>query len=114
MPNVPRGHATTVGSPQALTDATAPAPDDERWLTVTVSLAADTPWAAAGHEIAFAQALLARPLTGPAAARATPAARVAPAAAGRLTLGAAVLDRDTGELRRLGPFGVHSADLDFW
>jgi len=114
MPNVPPGHVTTVGFPQALTDATTSAPDDERWLAVTASLAADTPWAAAGHEIAFAQALLAQPLTGPAAARATPAARVAPAAAGLLTLGAAVLDRDTGELRRLGPFGVHSAALDFW
>jgi beta-galactosidase len=41
----------------------------------------------------------------------TPAA---PAAVGDLTLGCAVLDRDTGELRRLGPFGVHSAFPDFW
>jgi beta-galactosidase len=39
---------------------------------------------------------------------------VAPAAAGELTLGGAVLDRDTGELRRLGPFRVHSAFPDFW
>ena len=38
----------------------------------------------------------------------------APAATGDLTLGCAVLDRDTGELRRLGPFGVHSAFPDFW
>ena len=112
MPNVPPGHVTTAGFPQALVDATASAPDDERWLTVTASLAADTPWAAAGHEIAFAQALLARPATGPAPA--TPAIPAAPAAAGQLNLGCAVLDRDTGELRRLGPFGVHSAALDFW
>ena len=116
MPNGRREHVTTAGFPQALVDATAPAPDDERWLTVTASLAADTGWAAAGHEIAFAQALLA----GPAAARppgrreATPATPAAPAAAGELTLGCAVLDRDTGELRRLGPFGVHSAFPDFW
>ena len=121
MPNVPPGHVTTVGFPQALTDAMASVPDDERWLTVTASLAADTPWAAAGHEIAFAQALLAQPSTEPAAAR--PARRRAvraapapatPAASGELTLGCAVLDRDTGELRRLGPFGVHSAALDVW
>jgi beta-galactosidase len=112
MPNVPPGHVTTIGFPQALADATASAPDDERWLTVTGSLAADTPWAAAGHEISFAQAPLAGPWAGPAAV--TPAARVTPAPAGLLTLGCAVLDQDTGELRRLGPFGVHLAALDFW
>jgi beta-galactosidase len=117
VPNVLAGDAATAGFPQALIDATAPAPEDERWLTVTASLAADTPWAAAGHEIAFAQARLA----GPAAARpAGPAASAAsatsatPAASGELTLGCAVLDRDTGDLRRLGPFGVHSAGPDFW
>ena len=59
MPNVLAGDVSTAGFPRALTDATASAPDGERWLTVTASLAADTPWAAAGHEIAFAQALLA-------------------------------------------------------
>jgi beta-galactosidase len=112
MPNGPAGHVTTTGFPQALTDAMAAAPHDERWLTVTAALAADTLWAAAGHEIAFAQALLAQPSTEPAAAR--PAARATPASAGQLTLGCAVLDRDTGELRRLGPFGVRSASLDFW
>jgi beta-galactosidase len=116
MPNAPAGHVTTAGFPQALTDATARAPDDERWLTVTASLAAGTSWAAAGHEIAFAQALLARPPTEPPAGKppAKPAAPAAPAAAGELTLGGAVLDRDTGELRRLGPFRVHSAFPDFW
>ena len=52
-------------------------------------------------------------LDGPAAAT-PPAKPAAPAATGELTLGCAVLDRDTGELRRLGPFGVHSAFPDFW
>ena len=32
----------------------------------------------------------------------------------QLALGAVVLDGHTGELRRLGPFTVHSAALDFW
>ena len=119
MPNAPPGHAATASFPQALIDARAPAPDGERWLTVTASLATGTGWAAAGHEIAFAQAVLAQPPTEPPAgkppAKATaPAAPAAPAAAGELTLGGAVLDRDTGELRRLGPFGVHSAFPDFW
>jgi beta-galactosidase len=106
---VPPGDAATAGFPQALIDATASAPDGERWLTVTATLAADTPWAAAGHEIAFAQALLAQPAGKPPVKPATPANPT-----GDLILGCAVLDRGTGELRRLGPFGVHSVSLDFW
>jgi beta-galactosidase len=111
MPNVPAGDVSTAGFPRALIDATASAPDDERWLTVTASLAADTCWAAAGREIAFAQALLAQPSAGkPPATSATPAS-----SSGRqLTLGGAILDGATGELRRLGPFTVHSAFPDFW
>jgi beta-galactosidase len=112
-PNVLAGDVSTAGFPRALTDATASAPDGERWLTVTASLAADTPWAAAGHEIAFAQALLGPgqpPAAKPPAKPATPAS-----SSGRqLTLGCAVLDGDTGELRRLGPFAVRSAFPDFW
>ena len=109
MPDVPPGDAATAGFPQALIDATASAPDGERWLTVSATLAADMPWAAVGHEIAFAQALLAQPAGKPPVKPATPANST-----GDLTLGCAVLDRDKGELRRLGPFGVHSASLDFW
>jgi beta-galactosidase len=33
---------------------------------------------------------------------------------GEVRLGCAVFDSDTGELRRLGPFEVHSAAPDFW
>ena len=109
VPNGLPGAVTTTGFPAALVDAAAAAPDDERWLTVTASLATGTAWAAAGHEIAFAQARL-----GGSAAAPPPAKPAAPAASGELTLGCAVLDRDTGELRRLGPFGVHSAFPDFW
>ena len=69
MPNAPPGHAATAGFPQALIDAPAPAPDGERWLTVTASLATGTGWAAAGHEIAFAQAVLAQPPTEPPAGK---------------------------------------------
>jgi len=109
VPNGLPGAVTTTGFPAALVDAAAAAPDDERWLTVTASLATGTAWAAAGHEIAFAQARL-----GGSAAAPPPAKPAAPAASGELALGCAVLDRDTGELRRLGPFGVHSAFPDFW
>jgi beta-galactosidase len=83
-------------------------PDPPGRLTVTASLAADTPWAPAGHEIAFAQAQVAHPApTPPPALPAPPAIQPAPP-------GCAVLGDDTGELRRLGPFPVHSAALDFW
>ncbi|HTQ89709.1 MAG TPA: glycoside hydrolase family 2 TIM barrel-domain containing protein, partial [Streptosporangiaceae bacterium] len=115
MPDVPAGDAATVSFPRALADATASAPAGERWLTVTASLAADTRWAGAGHEIAFGQAELAQPGKPNGPDRAAPAPATPPSARSRqLTLGCAVLDGDTGELRRLGPFAVHSAFPDFW
>src|SRR5690242_2176459 len=119
MPNAPPGHGATAGFPQALIDAPAPAPDGERWLTVTASLATFFFKQAAAYEIAFAQALLSQPPAAPPAGKppakpTAPTALAAPAATGEVTLGGAVLDRDTGELRRLGPFGVHSAFPDFW
>jgi beta-galactosidase len=112
---VPAGGTGYVAFPAALLDATAAEPDDERWLTVTAWLAADTPWAPAGHEIAFAQAQLdqaghsetLRPPPG--LDMGTTAART-----GEVTLGCAVLDAGTGDLRRLGPYPVHAAMLDFW
>jgi beta-galactosidase len=103
-----------------------PEPEDERWLTLTASLAADTPWAAAGHEIAFAQAHLGQPAAEPD----RPAASTVMTAGTRMTagttmvkdgerpdelaVGCAVLAAETGELRRLGRLAVHSASLDFW
>ncbi|HEY1324946.1 MAG TPA: beta-galactosidase domain 4-containing protein, partial [Streptosporangiaceae bacterium] len=115
MPNVPAGDVSAAGFPRALADATASAPDDERWLTVTASLAAGTRWAAAGHEVAFAQALLARPSAGkPPPATSAKLATPASSSGRQLTLGCAVLDTGTGDLLRLGPFGVHAAFPDFW
>jgi beta-galactosidase len=115
VPAVPAGGTLRVGFSQALIDSVASGPEDERWLTVTASLAGDAPWAAAGHEIAFAQARLGQPAAeqpGPLvlAAAAVPAGE----RSGQLVLGCAVLDGDTGELRRLGQLAVHSASLDFW
>jgi len=123
MPNVPAGDVATVSFPRALTDAMASAPAGERWLTVTASLAADTRWAVAGHEVGLGQAQLAKPAAKPdrpgtaAKAPAAPAPAATATASGRparLALGRAVLDGGTGELRRLGPFAVHSAFPDFW
>jgi beta-galactosidase len=104
LPAVPAGGTGRVPFPAALVAALAAEPGAERCLTVTASLAADTPWATAGHEIAFTQAQVGQPAVepphGPRSRRPTP--------------GCAVLDAGTGELRRLGPFAVHSAALDFW
>jgi beta-galactosidase len=105
VPAVPAGGTGRVPFPPAVPAAGPAAPEAERWLTVTAALAADTPWAAAGHEIAFAQAQLGQP--APRSRRPTPRSR-------RPTPGCAVLDGDTGQLRRLGPFAVHSAAPDFW
>jgi len=112
---VPAGGTGYVAFPPALLDATAAEPDDERWLTVTAGLAADTPWAPAGHEVAFAQAQLGQPghaetlRPPPGLDMGTTTART-----GQVTLGCAVLDAATGDLRRLGPYPVHAAMLDFW
>jgi beta-galactosidase len=147
LPAVAAGAAGQVSFPAALAAAPARATGAERWLTVIASLAADTAWAAAGHEIAVAQARLdqarldqarldqarldqarldqaeqdqaeqdqaraaATPIPAPA-----PALTSAPAAqhANQLMVGCAVLDARTGDLRRLGPFPVSAARLDFW
>jgi beta-galactosidase len=115
VPAVPAGGTGQVGFPAALLAAAAPEPEDERWLTVTVSLAAGTPWARAGHEITVAQAQLSRPELAetlrppPGLDIGAPAARTGP-----VTLGCAILDAGTGELLRLGPYPVHAATLDFW
>jgi beta-galactosidase/beta-glucuronidase len=114
-PARPAAGLSQVSFPPALIDAMTPEPQDERWLTVTASLAADTSWAAAGHEIAFAQAHLGQP---PAEQPGTPAADATMVTAGghsgELAVGCAVLDAETGELRRLGQLAVHEASLDFW
>ena len=113
VPAVPAAGSVGVGFPEAVRTATGPA--GERWLTVTASLAADTPWAAAGHEVAFGQAPLTQPTKPNGPGPAAPAPATPPSARPRqLTLGCAVLDAGTGELRRLGPFAVHSAFPDFW
>ncbi len=118
VPAVPAGDTFSVTFPPALDYAISTEPEDERWLTVTAALAADTAWAPAGHEVAFAQARLGpqapepelRPPPGlHIGTRAMSAART-----GQVTLGGAVLDAATGELRRLGPYPVHAAALDFW
>ncbi len=118
LATVPAGATGRASFPAALAGAAASDPAGERWLTVTASLAADTSWAAAGHEIAVAQARLDQPQ--PARGRTAPPSRdasdlratdplvpvssagTAPASAPRreslAAVGCAVLDASTGDL----------------
>jgi beta-galactosidase len=80
--------------------ATVPLPAAGGLLTVRAVLAADTPWAGAGHEVAWGQAQV-----GAAApARHTPARRAEPAE----------FDERTGALLRLAGFPVETPRLDLW
>lgn len=87
-----------------------PAGDGEHWLTVTGILAADTPWAPAGHEITWAQALIS-PAARPAPSRLVPHEAVPDA---RIAIGPAVLDRRTGLLTRIGDVEADGPRLDLW
>ncbi|GAA5123594.1 glycoside hydrolase family 2 TIM barrel-domain containing protein [Pseudonocardia adelaidensis] len=72
--------------------------DAETWLTVRAVLAADEPWAPAGHEVAWGQVqLAARPRT-----------------AAALTGGAVALDRVRGVLTEVADIPVDGPRLDAW
>jgi beta-galactosidase len=103
----------------------------ERWLTVRAELAATGPWAAAGHEVGWAQLPL-----SPAPSRANapqstvdPVYRIrlsaggpsaggpsagGPSAGGAIQLGPARFDPATGTLTRLGALAVDGPRLDVW
>jgi beta-galactosidase len=72
----------------------------EGWLTVRAVLAADAPWAHAGHEVAWGQI----ELRAPGAAR--PGREIA--------LEDAVFDPQTGVLRRIGDLPLIGPRLDVW
>lgn len=92
----------------------------ERWLTVRAVLAADEPWATAGHEVAFGQTRIAadRPtdptgVTGPVPTTARRPLDHADRTPGhRITLGAGSFDARTGRLRALGDLEFDGPALD--
>ncbi|QKV67465.1 DUF4981 domain-containing protein [Streptomyces harbinensis] len=81
--------------------------------TVTAALAADAAWAPAGHEVAWGQIVdSARPRVAPSAGAPTVAAR---REGTTWTLGSAVFDAASGELRSLGGLTLHRGPvLDLW
>ncbi|WFB06469.1 DUF4981 domain-containing protein [Streptomyces sp. LX-29] len=82
---------------------------EAQW-TLRACLAADTAWAAAGHEVAWAR--LPAPARPPAPVIATAAAPRR--ADGRITLGPGVFDAATGVLTALGDLPVTGPRLDVW
>jgi beta-galactosidase len=103
VPTVAAGESVVVPAP-ALPESSA-----ESWLTVRAVLAADEAWAAAGHEIAWAQLQVADAV--PAAASAGDAPVVA---ADGIHLGDAVFDLLTGTLTSLGGLVVDGPQLEVW
>src|SRR5690606_23789021 len=79
-----------------------PATSGETWLTVRAVLAADEPWASAGHEVAWSQALV-----RPAVRRTTAPHRRSPEDLG-------TFDPVTGRLVSLGGLPVDGPRLDLW
>ncbi|MEN3304167.1 MAG: beta-galactosidase [Micromonosporaceae bacterium] len=92
--------------PQAVPAATGAA-----WLTVHATLAAGTPWAPAGHQVAWGQVPLAAPAVPPPAARSS--ARPGARPDGRRTRGPAVFDGD-GVLVALDGLALRGPRLDVW
>ncbi|MGP4101577.1 glycoside hydrolase family 2 TIM barrel-domain containing protein [Nonomuraea sp. KM90] len=88
---------------------TAAGPIGECWLTVRAELAADQPWAEAGHEVAWGQAMLARPES-----RRVDTLLAFARAGGELTAGDCAFDAVTGRLVRLFGREVDGPRLDLW
>jgi beta-galactosidase len=104
----------------------------EHWLTVRGTLAADESWAAAGHEISWAQAPIGEqpPTPTPFGSTGAPpalvrerqgrhdAAEIEPGvkieSGTAIELGTAVFDARTGVLRRVGGIDVGGPRLDLW
>jgi beta-galactosidase len=107
VPGVPAGGSATVDLP-----VWTPAPDAETWVTIRAELAADTPWAPAGHVVARAQ----HDITTRSArisSAAHPAQQVRRGRPARGLLPAA-FDERTGRLRRLFGLDVDGPRLELW
>jgi beta-galactosidase len=89
-----------------------PATPREAWLTVRAVLAAEEPWAPAGHEVAWGQLEVT-----PAPAASAPVGDESGARAARdgvVALGPGRFDAATGVLRTLGDLAIDGPRLDLW
>jgi beta-galactosidase len=101
VPPLAAGESTEVKVPEP------PATTGETWLTVRAVLAADEPWAPAGHEVAWGQVQL---------SAATPRAEAEQSTLERLgpVFGSGEFDPATGRLVRLGGVALDGPRLDLW
>jgi beta-galactosidase len=110
---VAAGDSATVPWPADLAtavDATLKADSGcESWLTVSARLGHDESWADAGHEIAWAQSVLAAGRDPEPATAATPFTD-----GDAVVLGPGRFDPRTGILRRLGDLDLHGPRLEIW
>ncbi|HEX3779488.1 MAG TPA: glycoside hydrolase family 2 TIM barrel-domain containing protein [Pseudonocardiaceae bacterium] len=104
VPTLSAGTGSTIELPAL------PAGKEETWLTVRARLAADMPWADAGHEIAWGQAQVARVQEGDD----EPASGTVGVHSGSFEVGPGVFDRRSGVLRELGGIEVEGPVLDVW
>jgi beta-galactosidase len=100
--------ATAAGDTSVVARPVLPPATGESWLTVRAVLAADEPWAGAGHEIAWAQFLVSAP--APAVARTSEVVRET---TDEVSVGPGVFT-DDGQLIRVGDLDVTSPRLDVW
>ncbi|MFE5096927.1 glycoside hydrolase family 2 TIM barrel-domain containing protein [Streptomyces sp. NPDC056638] len=121
VPVIGPGAQSPVDRPDSLAKAVDTAGPGEHWLTVSAELAANEPWADAGHTVAWTQ-------IGPGADSASqavlPDAPPARGGGGRvveprrdgdtITLGAARFDAITGTLVRLGELPLRGPRVDVW
>jgi beta-galactosidase len=108
MPALAAGADTTLDLPKKALDL--PGRFGERWLTVRATLARDTDWAPAGHEVAFGQAQVA--MSPP--TEVTPTCRPARPDSASLVLGPARFDPHTGRLIGLREWEIDHVPLELW
>jgi beta-galactosidase len=115
VPPIPSGESTVVAPPEI---GNAPDGATEVWLTVFAELADDTPWAPAGHEVAWGQLTLpiasasSSPLAAPVAA--TEHAGSAVSTGDAITIGSATFDPVDGRLTALGDLPLDGPVLEVW
>jgi beta-galactosidase len=108
VPHLEAGASASVPFPAGLPGATR-----EAWLTIRATLADDQPWAPRGHEVATGQIAIARP-TAPEVVN-DQGTRIGPARLnGRVRLGDAIFDGDSGRLIEFAGITIEGPRLDVW
>ncbi|HZA72731.1 MAG TPA: glycoside hydrolase family 2 TIM barrel-domain containing protein [Propionibacteriaceae bacterium] len=108
-PGIEPGGSATLAQPASLRQA---AEDGETWLTVRAELAADEPWAPAGHVVARAQFRVGA--AEPAVPAAWPSDPGMVPTESTIALGPATFDAWTGRLRSLHGLAVDGPRLELW